>query len=125
MATMNEIKSAVDFAKEIDRQSLTDSVEDSINVIYILGESFIKSHASLYGYRLKTTPFMDTEQEKGNLVAFNDVVAPFNSTTQVQKNTFCCNSLADGEVWYEAPYFPILLRKRVIKFLYGIFREIL
>ena len=110
-ATMNEIKSAVDFAKDIDRQSLTDSVEDSINVIYILGESFIKSHAALYGYRLKTTPFMDTEQEKGNLVAFNNVVAPFNSTTQVQKNTFCCNSLADGEAWYEAPYFPILFKK--------------
>ena len=122
MATMNEIKSAVDFAKEIDRQSLTDSVEDSINVIYILGESFIKSHASLYGYRLKTTPFMDTEQEKGNLVAFNDVVAPFNSTTQVQNEN---RLIQMGEVWYEAPYFPILLRKRVIKFLYGIFREIL
>ena len=110
-ATMNEIKLAVDFAKEINKQSLTDGVKDSINVIYILGESFIKSHASLYGYRLKTTPFMDIEHEKGNLVAFSDVVAPFNSTTLVQKNTFCCNSLADGEAWYKTPYFPILFKK--------------
>lgn len=38
-ATMNEIKLAVDFAKEINKQSLTDGVKDSINVIYILGES--------------------------------------------------------------------------------------
>ncbi len=110
-ATMNEIKLAVDFAKEINKQPLADGVNDSINVIYILGESFIKSHASLYGYGLKTTPFMDEECEKGNLVAFSDVVAPFNSTTLVQKNTFCCNSLADGEAWYKTPYFPILFKK--------------
>lgn len=110
-ATMNEIKKAIDFAEKIYKQPLTDSVNDSINVIYILGESFIKSHASLYGYRLKTTPFMDLEREKGNLVPFNDVVAPFNSTTLVEKNTFCCNSLADKEEWYKTPFFPVLFKK--------------
>lgn len=110
-ATKNEIKIAINLAKEIYNQPLTDSVNDSINVIYILGESFIKSHASLYGYKLKTTPFMDAEQEKGNLVAFSDVVAPFNITTLVQKNTFCCNSLVDGEKWYQSPYFPLIFKK--------------
>ncbi len=110
-ATKNEIKTAVNLAKDTYRQSVTDEVNDSINIIYILGESFIKSHASLYGYKLKTTPFMDAEQKKGNLVAFSDVVAPFNSTTLVEKNTFCCNSLSDGEEWCKTPYFPILFKK--------------
>lgn len=110
-ATKNEIKIAINLAKEIYNQPLTDNVNDSINVIYILGESFIKSHASLYGYKLKTTPFMDAEQKKGNLVAFSDVVAPFNATTLVEKNTFCCNSLSDGEEWCKTPYFPILFKK--------------
>ena len=110
-ATMNEINMAVNFAKDIYNQTISDEMNDSINIIYILGESYIKSHASLYGYKLKTTPFMDTEQKKGNLIAFNNVVAPFNSTTLVEKNTFCCNSIADGEAWYKTPYFPILFKK--------------
>lgn len=110
-ATKNEIKTAVNLAKDTYRQPVTDEINDSINIIYILGESFIKSHASLYGYKLKTTPFMDAEQKKGNLVAFSDVVAPFNSTTLVEKNTFCCNSLSDGEEWCQTPYFPILFKK--------------
>lgn len=116
-ATKNEIKIAVNLAKDIYRQPVTDEVNDSINIIYVLGESFIKSHASLYGYKLKTTPFMDTEEHKGNLVAFSDVVAPFNSTTLVEKNTFCCNSLSDGEEWYQTPYFPILFKKAGYKVL--------
>ncbi|WP_231725666.1 phosphoethanolamine transferase [Prevotella sp. DNF00663] len=110
-ATNNKIKIAANLAKDTYRQPVTDEVNDSINIIYILGESFIKSHASLYGYKLKTTPFMDAEQKKGNLVAFSDVVAPFNLTTLVEKNTFCCNSLSDGEEWYQTPYFPILFKK--------------
>ena len=60
---------------------------------------------------------MDTEEHKGNLVAFSDVVAPFNSTTLVEKNTFCCNSLSDGEEWYQTPYFPILFKKAGYKVL--------
>ncbi len=110
-ATKNEIKIAVNLAKDTYRQPVADDVNDSINIIYILGESFIKSHASLYGYKLKTTSFMDAEQKKGNLVAFSDVVAPFNATTLVEKNTFCCNSLSDGEEWCKTPYFPILFKK--------------
>ena len=82
-----------------------------IYVIYILGESYIKSHASLYGYQRNTTPFMDGEEKKGNLIAFTDMVAPFNSTTLVQKNSFCCNSLTNKEIWYNSPFFPMLFKK--------------
>ena len=28
---------------------------DSLNLIFVIGESYIKSHASIYGYRLNTT----------------------------------------------------------------------
>lgn len=38
--------------------------EDSINVVFVLGESFIKAHSSLYGYPLKTMPNMEKEKEK-------------------------------------------------------------
>lgn len=109
--TQREVKEALCLAKQIYQSPLTDNVADSIHVIYILGESYIKHHASLYGYPLKTTPFMDSQQEKGQLVAFTDVVSPFNSTTLAQKNSFCCNSLADGEEWYKTAFFPILFKR--------------
>lgn len=110
-----DIETAIKNAHSINKQNITDyftkNNKDSINIIYILGESYIKHHASIYGYYLPTTPFMKSEKDKGQLIAFTDVVAPFNLTTFVQKNTFCCNSIADGEKWYETAFFPILFKK--------------
>ena len=84
---------------------------DSLNVIYVIGESYIKSHAHLYGYSLPTTPHLDEERRRGNLFVFDDVVAPFNKTSEVMKNTLCCNSLRNGEKWSDSPYFPALFKK--------------
>ncbi len=84
---------------------------DSLNVIYVIGESYNKWHAHLYGYPLPTTPRLDEERKKGNLFVFEDVVAPFNQTSLVMKNTLCCNSLRYGEKWSEKPYFPTLFNK--------------
>lgn len=115
----NEISIAINYAKKISQSPLQKysnaEKQDSLFVVYILGESYIKHHASLYGYPRKTTPFMDNEEKKGNLVAFTDVVTPFNLTTFAQKNTFCCNSLSDGEVWYKSAFFPILFKKAQYK----------
>ena len=111
----NEVKLAVQYAKKIYHypvvRKTVHAKSDTLNVIYIFGESYIKRHASIYGYPLKTTPFMDEEQEKGYLTAFSDVVTPFNSTTFAQKNSFCCNSLTDQEVWYHSPFFPMLFKQ--------------
>ena len=85
--------------------------KDSLNVVYIIGESYIKSHSSLYGYPLLTTPELRKEQRTANLYVFNDVISPFNYTYAVMKNTFCCNSLMDKEEWYEKPFFPTIFKK--------------
>ncbi len=88
-----------------------DFATDSLNVVYVIGESYNKWHAHLYGYPLPTTPHLDDELKKGNLFVFEDVVAPFNSTSMVMKNTLCCNSLRYGEKWSDKPYFPTLFKK--------------
>lgn len=109
-----EIKIAVENAQSVYKENLiTDSntiQKDSVYIIYILGESYIKSHASLYGYKRQTTPFMDQELTKGRLVAFTNMITPYNNTTNAQKNSFCCNSLVHGEKWYNTPYFPIIFK---------------
>lgn len=100
---------AIQLSSQAQRGIITEN--DSLNVVYIIGESYIKSHSSLYGYPLPTTPVLTKEQETGNLYVFNDVVSPFNYTFAAMKNTYCCNSLMDGEEWYEKPFFPTIFKK--------------
>lgn len=85
--------------------------KDSLNIIFIIGESFSKHHASVYGYYLNTTPTMVEEQQKGNLFVFSDVVSPFNMTTFSVKNIISTNILEDNETWFSKPAFPILFKK--------------
>lgn len=84
---------------------------DSLNLIYVIGESYIKSHSHLYGYNLPTTPYLDEERRKGNLFVFEDVITASNQTSVTMKNTLCCNSLRNGEKWYDKPYFPSIFKK--------------
>ena len=101
-------------AKEITlksmKASLLDNPEDSLNVVLVIGESYIKHHASIYGYYLKTTPHMAQEKEKGSLFAFNNVVTPNNLTSNVLKNLLSTNNSSNSEAWYDTPYFPAIFR---------------
>ena len=43
------------------------SDNDSLNIVLIIGESYIKYHSPLYGYYLNTTPNMLREHKNGQL----------------------------------------------------------
>lgn len=44
----------------IDKEeNVAECSEDTINAIFVLGESFQKAHASIYGYSLPTTPYSE------------------------------------------------------------------
>ncbi|MSS18489.1 phosphoethanolamine transferase [Sodaliphilus pleomorphus] len=107
----NDVRMAVKQAREVYRTHPTVQESDSLTVIYVLGESYIKHHASLYGYELNTTPCMVRERNRGNLFAFTDVIAQENITSVVEKNTFCLNSVADGESWFEKPNFTTIFKR--------------
>ena len=85
--------------------------EKPLTLVFVLGESFIKHHSNLYGYEHETNPLMTAEVNNGNMFVFTDVISPDNHTTLAMKNLFCCNSLSDGEQWYEKPFFPLLFKK--------------
>ena len=87
------------------------NLTDSVNVILVIGESYIKEHTPLYGYPLATTPFLCEEQRAGRLFAFTDVISPYNQTTRVVRNLLSCNSLGDGEHWSSAPPFTAVFKK--------------
>ena len=86
----------------------------SDHIVLIIGESYIKDHAQLYGYSKETTPLQMKRQhrdEQGCLVAFTDVVTPSNLTSIVFKNSFSLHSIEDKSNWSYFPLFPVLFRR--------------
>lgn len=70
-------------------------------VVYILGESTARRHMSLYGYPLKTTPYLDKIEEQGDLVKFTDVVSPNGHTMAVLSKLFNFYRQGAKGNWYE------------------------
>lgn len=105
-----DIAQAVKEAQTVSTSPVTVTEPDSLNVVFVLGESYIKSHCALYGYELNTTPRMLAERDRGNLIVFTDIISQYNSTYQVQKNCFSLNDVSSGEMWYENPMFPTVFK---------------
>lgn len=89
----------------------TDSTTADMDIVLIIGESFIRVHSSLYGYNLETNPRLHKEADTGNLAIFKDVISPANFTTISLRNTLNLNDIASDEKWSESPYLPLLMKK--------------
>lgn len=87
--------------------SIEDGFKPFHRVIVIIGESSSFYHCSLYGYSKETFPHMSALRDAGSLIAFDDVVTPFDATHGVMK---CIFSL-DHDNFGNAPLFPALFRK--------------
>ena len=111
-----EMKSAIESVNQ--NMKAVGCLEDSLTVVLVIGESYIKSHAALYGYPLQTTPNMCQELNEGNLFAFHDVISPFNSTSNTMKNMLCCNSISEGESWSGSAYLPALFSQAGYKVMF-------
>lgn len=91
---------------------------DSTTVILVVGESDSKSHSNLYGYSHQTNPRLKTEQQKGNLFVFNDVLSPNMHTLETLRNIFSTNSVGNGEKWYDYPFFPAIFHQAGYRVLF-------
>jgi glucan phosphoethanolaminetransferase (alkaline phosphatase superfamily) len=61
---------------KVERPKLSkESRENLPNIIYIVGESFVVSHSSLYGYSRDTTPNLKRLESSGDLIKFNNATA--------------------------------------------------
>lgn len=106
----NDIAQAVAVAQGVASSAVSVYEPDSLTVVFVLGESYIKSHSALYGYVHNTTPCLIAERDRGNLIVFDDIISPYNATSQVQKNVFSLNDMSRGEMWYEKPMLPTVMR---------------
>ena len=83
----------------------------SPTIVLIIGESYSRHHAALYGYPMPTTPRQQAREKTGLLVKFTDVVTPWNLTSFVFKNVFSLHTMGEPGDWSDAPLFPEVFRK--------------
>ncbi len=93
------------------KSQISSSADTNLKIVLIIGESFIRSHSSLYGYPIETNPRLQAEADSGRLVTFTDAVSISNSTIDAIRNILCTNDNRRNEMWYDSPYFPILFAK--------------
>lgn len=106
--TAKQVNKLVD---NIDKAKVDSCSFRSRNIVLIIGESYNRHHAGLYGYDKKTTPRQSRRAQKGELIPFSDVVAPWNLTSFVFKYLFSLYTVGDKGEWCDYPLFPELFRK--------------
>ena len=87
------------------------SASDSLQIVCIIGESFIRNHSNIYGYPLNTTPRLEAEAEKGNLIAFTDITTFSPNTSLSLKSIMHINPNGDGNQWSNGIYWPVMFRR--------------
>jgi len=83
----------------------------SPQIVLIIGESYNKHRSQLYGYDKAVTPRQLQRMQDSTLVAFTDVVAPWNLTSFVFKYVFSLYAVGDEGDWTNQPMFPEVFRK--------------
>ena len=83
----------------------------SPHIVLVIGESYNKHHSSLYGYTLKTTPLQQQREKDGELIAFSNVVTPWNITSNVFIDLFSLWEYGMEASQPHLPMFPILFRR--------------
>lgn len=83
----------------------------SPNIVLIIGESFNKRHAQLYGYDHKNMPNQMRMKKQGFLTPLQDVVSPWNLTSYVFKHLMTTYCVGDEGDWCDYPLFCQLFRE--------------
>ncbi|MBR5863262.1 MAG: sulfatase-like hydrolase/transferase, partial [Alistipes sp.] len=95
-------------AETLQNLSSINSYFTSKNVILILGESFNKSHSSLYGYSINTNPKLNKDGD--NLFLMNHIISPSNATASCLRLLFSFSNRDNDLYWANTPLFPALYR---------------
>ena len=81
------------------------------NIVLIVGESYNKHHSALYGYPLPTTPRLSERAKRGELIVFDDVISPWNITSNAFRAFLSTHSSDEGGRWTDGILFPALFKQ--------------
>ena len=100
---------------EVQQKTQIDSCsKTSPEIVFIIGESYIKSHSQLYGYSKETTPLekqRTADTGNGILIPFTDVVTFSNYTGTVFKYILSMMSIDEKRQWEHCSLLPVLFKK--------------
>lgn len=86
-----------------------DNTLGRVNVVLVMGESLRRDYMGCYGYRPNTTPLLDSMIKAGDVLMFNDVVAPAPSTVASVMENLTFHRLDAPEVREDcAALLPVL-----------------
>lgn len=98
--------------KETSQDVKVDSCEvKSPEIVLIIGESFNKRHAQLYGYDKPNMPNQTRLMKSRRLTRLDDVVSPWNLTSFVFKHLMTTYCVGDDKDWCDYPLFCQIFRK--------------
>lgn len=82
-------------------------------IVVIIGESFARTHSSLYGYEMPTNPRLEKLVADSSLIVFTNVDSPATQTLDCFKLFMSLNpgEVSDGKEWYEYTTLPELLHQ--------------
>lgn len=82
------------------------------NIVLILGESFSKSHSSMYGYEKETNPCLTAMANDSLLISYSNVIAPATHTIDCVKSIMSTYKLEykDSVNWYECTTLPNIMK---------------
>lgn len=83
----------------------------SPNIVLIIGESYNRHHAQLYGYDKPTTPRQLARAKNKEIYPFTNTISPWNLTSFVFKHLFSLYCVGDSGEWSDYPLFPEVFRK--------------
>lgn len=84
------------------------ATDEPLQIVLVIGESFIRSHSSLYGYYLPTNPRL---AQQDSLLCFDNVTTSHNMTYMAFTNMLSMASVDDTLQWYQVPLLPALFRQ--------------
>lgn len=96
-----------------DPEVVINDGETPDNLLIIIGESFVRSHSSIYGYAKNTNPYLSKMIEDSLLVAYDNVTSSSTSTIKAFQSMMSTygSSLNTEREWYECTTLLEVLSK--------------
>ena len=96
----------------VERTEVDSCSHRSPLILLLIGESYNKHHSPLYNPAARqTTPHLCQLREQGNLVVFDNAIAPYNVTSKTFRHMFSTYYPGCGREWVDCTLFPAVFRK--------------
>lgn len=91
----------VDLAQYRSDPDIVTTGERPDNIVLIIGESLSKNHCSLYGYKLETTPLIDSLYDNSDILKFNNIRSAYTNTVASFKSMMSTYRYGSDNTWYK------------------------